>query len=572
MATAFFGLRRPRVVVEVDDLSLIPLGGGQLPVVVLIGTAEGGEPGVPESFISPSLAASRARGGDLKTAIERAYIGGASVVYTVRVNSATKATRTFQDATPANSLVVNSANWGIRDNAINIKIETGTVAGSKKLTIGSSPSEALLVKDNLYRNVLAIQYIGAGTATMTITATALTTDVTGGGNEDLNVLFASYPTVRDVVAFIDSQAMYTCTLLDPNPSALTAGTFDFVTAVDIKTAPVTATATLDEIVKWLNSGAQSLVTATRASGAALPPANIATTYLAGGAEGTATGAEWDAAFAALETWTDAAYLVPLTSDATFHGKALAHVIAMSQNGRRPRRAFCGAAIGEKTSTLSTYTARAAALNSDRIALIVQGINTTNTAGQVVTLAPYFLAAQVAGMQASIPVGEPLTQKAFSVISRLEWVPTRAEAEIALAGGLLLVEQDDARGGFRISRGISTWLGNDAYHRVEISTGVALDQIVLNVITALDPFLGRKASAEVLPAIGSATASQLKKEERDGVIVGDATHPAFRDITATLIGDAVYVEFQCSPVVPLNFIHVKVHAQPFTGSISVSVGV
>ena len=577
MASAFsFGgtvTRRPTVRALINDLALIPLGSGQLPVVVLIGTAEGGEPGVPEPFISPSRATARVRGGDLKIGIERAYIGGATTIYTVRVNPATRATKTFPDAAAADSIVVNSANWGVRDNSNWLSIATGSIAGSKKLTLGVGPTTAL-VKDNLYRNVLSIQYIGLGTAAaMTINTTALTVDVTGGGGEDLSAAFTDFQTARDLVAYIDSQEMYTCTLVDPNPENLTLGVFDFVTAVDIKTAAVTATATLDEIVRWLNSSAQNLVTATRATGAGLPPANVTTTYLAGGTEGTVTADSWQAAIDSLETWTNAAYLVPLTSDATYHGKVLTHVIAMSQDGRRPRRAFVGAALGEKNATLSAYLARAAALNSDRMALVIQGFSPETPSGQILTQqAPCFLAAQVAGMQSALPVGEPLTQKPFSTISRLEWVPTRAELEIGLAGQLLMIEQDESRGGFRISRGLSTWLANDAFHRVEISTGVAVDTVVRDLIFALDPFLGRKASPDVLAQIASATVSQLKTEERNGVIVGDVAHPAFQAVVVELQGDAVYVECQISPVIPLNFIALTLHCVPYTGTISITTGV
>lgn len=551
--------RIPTVRSLVDDSRMNPANTGRLRNVAILGIAEGGKPGTPEPFASPSRAAERLRGGDLVTALRPLFSPspeslGPATVYFVRVNPATQATKYLQDAVPANVIQLTSVNYGQRDNGIRVSVASGTTAG-KKLTIGDGITT--VVKDNLYRESFQIEYTGS-TATMTITATTLTTTVTGGTGTSLNITLASYPTVKKLVDYIAAQTGYTCTLLDTNPDRASI-LLDQVTTVNIIAAQhYKATATLDEIVVWLNSGAQPFVTATRVANAGTLPANVTNLFLAGGAEGTATNTEWQAAFDALNQ-IDVTYVVPLTSDATIHAMALQAVQLSSADGRRPRRAFVGAALGEKTSTLGTYTTRVTALNSDRVALAIQGI----TVGGV-ALAPYFTAALFAGLQAGLPeIGDALTNRVVS-IEGLEWTPTNAELEIALAGGMLPIGLIQNRGGYNIVRGISTWLKDDSYHRVEISSGDAMDEIIFQTLLSLDRFKGKKATESVAFEALSTVEATLKALHRQDVVVD------FSGLEASLDGDTILIEYQVVPVNTINFIGVKLHAVPPTGTVTLAL--
>lgn len=564
---------RPSVRAKVNDTLMVPTGRGSTRVVALVGIAEGGEPAKPEFFNSSIQAGARVRGGSIHTALPLVFAPspeslGASIICTVRVNPATKATKTLLDGSAGNSIVVSSANWGLKDNGITVKVESGTSQG-KKLTV--SDGQITASKDDLYREAFTIQYVGAGTAAVaTVDGDNLATTVTGGpGGENLDVNFNSYTTLKALVDFIDSHAAYTCVLKSLNPDDLTLNGLDYITASDIRTAAVTVQSTLNEIVKWLNTGTQGMVTATRASGAGLVPANLAMTYLAGGAEGTTTATEWQAALDALAE-VDVSYVVPLTGDATLHAKALAHVAELSANALRRRRAFMGALAGEYTSTLSNYKTRAQGINSDRAALIPMGLKALNSAGVETLLAPFYLAAQLAGMQAGLEeVGDSLTNRVVSVTG-LEWVPTVAQVELGIQLGLLMVESIDGRGGYRVARGISTWLASDAYHRVEISTGEALDEVVRRIVSALEPFKGSKASNIIVHQVVSKTEETLRALTRDSIIVGNDISPAYRNIVGELSGDTVFITFECSPVIPINFIGVTIHARPFNGTFTVAV--
>lgn len=567
--------RRPRVAAKVDDYGLTPISAGPTRTVAIIGIATGGEPKVPQLFASPTDAAAVLRGGDLLTAIRRAFspsteFNGAALVYAVRVNPATKATLTLKDAGVINVITLTSVNWGLDENQIKVKVEAGGTQG-KKITLAKGTE--VYAQDNLYRTAFSIHYTGAGSvATMTITGTTLTTAVTGGpGGENLNVDLATYNTLQKLVDFIAAQAagVYTVVVTGPNPDAATLNGLDFVTAQDIKTTTVTVLATLQAIVDWLNSGQQPLVTAVRLTpNAGQPPTNLAYTYLTGGAEGSTQNTDWQACFDALQT-RDIAFVVPVSSDAAIHAMADTHCQLMSADGRRPRRAFVGAAAGEYSSTLSNYLTRAQNLNSDRTALAIQGVKGyDDLTGLAITWPPYIMAAAWAGLQAGVPeIGDSITQKAIRATG-LEWLPTKGETEIALAGGLLIAELAENRGFYRIVRGLSSWLKTDAYHRVEISVGIALDEVVRRVVDGLDLFLGQKASPLILHRIASRTQTILISLQEQGVIVGDDAHPAYRDIVVKLSGDTAQVDFACQPVLVINFINVTVHAETFTGVVTI----
>ena len=64
-----------------------------------------------------------------------------------------------------------------------------------------------------------------------------------------------------------------------------------------------------------------------------------------------------------------------------------------------------------------------------------------------------------------------------------------------------------------------------------------------------------------------TLAELARPEPSGpgVIAGNGFDPAFRNITVSISGDVMRVEFECSPVVPINFIPVVIYTGMLTTS-------
>jgi hypothetical protein len=132
--------------------------------------------------------------------------------------------------------------------------------------------------------------------------------------------------------------------------------------------------------------------------------------------------------------------------------------------------------------------------------------------------------------------------------------------------------EDTPTGFKVVKSVSTWLTNENYNRVEVSTGVALDFVARNVRLALDVLRGEKGNALTLSrakSIVQGTLTELARQEPQGpgVLAGNDANPAFRSIAVALDGDVLRVEFQCSPVIPVNYVLVSIFAVPFSASVT-----
>ena len=120
--------------------------------------------------------------------------------------------------------------------------------------------------------------------------------------------------------------------------------------------------------------------------------------------------------------------------------------------------------------------------------------------------------------------------------------------------------------------ISTWLTNANYNRRELSCGVATDYTVRAVREALKDIIGRKGNPVTMALAKSKTETVLAalavpEPTGPAVLAGDDANPAFKNIQVSLIGDRLSVEFQCSPVIPVNYVTVTVHVVPYSGTAS-----
>jgi len=59
---------------------------------------------------------------------------------------------------------------------------------------------------------------------------------------------------------------------------------------------------------------------------------------------------------------------------------------------------------------------------------------------------------------------------------------------------------------------------------------------------------------------------LRELENNEIIVGTTAYPAYRNLILTADGDVVRVSFECSPVLPINYILINIHATVFHAQI------
>ena len=177
---------------------------------------------------------------------------------------------------------------------------------------------------------------------------------------------------------------------------------------------------------------------------------------------------------------------------------------------------------------------------------------------------------MAGAFSGANPGTALTNKSLKVRGLERKLRNPTDTDKLILGGVLCVE--DTPKGFRVVKSITTWLTNLNFNRVEVSCGVAVDFTQRSVREVLDELRGSKGTPALLSEAVSRTDSVLRRlsvaePNGPGVLAGDATNPPFKNITATLEGDILRVEYQCSPVIPCNYITVVMHAVPYSGSAS-----
>ncbi len=535
-------------------------------VVALIGQSTGGAPNTPLTFATPAEAKATLVSGELLDAVQRAFspssqTGGPDRVIAVRVNPAIQAVLALVDATPVTVINLASTDYGLRTNQIAVKIEAGTVSG-KKLTTQFGTS--YYSEDNVARNAFQIRYSGVqASGRMSITGTTVTLEAPNStvvATIDLN----AYPTVQQLVDRINVTTGFAATVQDGNGSKAALNGLDYVSNQDVKTANYTAAANLQAVVDWFNGFGEGYVTATRAAAVGAVPANIGFTYLAGGTDGTVTNTEWSNAYTTMQT-VDAQWVTPVSGSASIHAMNDAHCIFMSNVGRKERRGNVGMAAG---SSDAAAIAAALALNSDRTSLTHLGVYDYDDAGALTLYPPYIAAAMISGAFAGVNPSTALTNKSLAIRGLERELRNPVDTDPLINGGVLCLEKTAQ--GYKVVKSISTWLTNDNYNRVEISTGVAVDFTARNVREAVDILRGEKGSPITLSRAVSITDSTLRELSRPepsgpGVLVGDDDNPAYRNIVATLEGDVLRISFECRPAISVNYILVTIYAVPFSGT-------
>lgn len=558
----------PATVSAVDDTEMYNRRSSVGNVLAIIGRSEGGAPLEALEFQSASEARKVLRSGESLKAIEKAFDpseqteGPAQVVF-IRVNPAVQSVLTLNDGLGTPVIDLASTDYGMYTNNIKVKIESGSTVG-KKLT--SMFGESYYSADNVYRDAFSVVYTGVAAIANIVVAPDLVTLIADGDPKaviDLNV----YKTIQEVVDRINATADFTASVLDGNGEKPALNGLDNQVSLDIKTGEQTVTAHLQAVVDWFNGTAEGYVTAARKAGVGTVPANIGYSYLSGGSDGVVTNDSWQSAFDVLQQ-EDVQWVVPVTSLSAVHAMAGAHCAYMSSVARMERRCINGMDLG---TTDAAALEAAKSLNSDRVGLVHIGVYHYNDKGVLTLYPPYILAAQLAGAFAGVNPGTALTNKTIKIQGLERKLRNPTDTDDLINGGIMCVE--DTANGFKVVKSVSTWLANDNYSKVEMSCGVAIDFTIRSVREAVDELRGEKGTPQLLSQAISRAETRLRELARPepmgpGVLAGDTANPAYKNIVATLEGDGVRLEFQCSPVIPCNYVGVTMHAVPYSGSASI----
>lgn len=532
-------------------------------VVAMVGRSAGGQPKTPLRFGTPEQARDVLVSGELLDAVLMAFdpsneTNGPSEVVAVRVQPAVGADLVLK-AGADDVIQLKSTGFGALENLIKVKVEAGTLAG---LRLTTQRGDKYFTEDNVGRAAFSLHYTGAAeAATLSVTGTTATLVA---DTETVAISLAEFPSVQDLVDRINLVDGFEAEVLDGNYTKPTLNGLDFVTAQDVKTAAYTVRGDLQAAVDWFNSAREGFVTAERVTGAGKKPDVSGFKFLAGGSDGTTTVGDWADAFEALEP-VNVQWVTPVSGDAALHAMADTHVAFMSRQGKKERRAICGTDLATSKDDVK---AAAKVLNSDRTSLLFQGHYDYDATGKLKLYPAYMSAARTAGAFAGVNPGTPLTNKHFKCRGLEFGLRNPTDTDELITAGVWCLEETEE--GYKHVKSISTWMVNDNYNRVEQSTGVALDFVVRNVRQAVAVLKGQKGNPLVLSravSIAESTLRELARQEPQGpgVLAGDEANPPYRNIRATLEGDVVRIEFECSPVIPVNYILTTVFAVPYSGS-------
>jgi hypothetical protein len=255
-------------------------------------------------------------------------------------------------------IALTSRDWGLYTNQISALVEDGSLGADYKRVTVAFQSEPAEVFDNIRRESFTIQNTdGASDLTITITSAAqtLVTTTTNALNIDLN----DYDTVGELVAFINGQVGYSCTVT-PGQENASPLELDGVSGQDINSAPYVATSNMQAVIDTLNANSNR-VSAEAANGAnnrTAPQNNPGGTvlFLSGAVEGAYDSTAWSNALTALEA-ENVQFVSTPDSDAAVHAAIKTHCESMSSvTGRRERQFLVGAPY--KTGAASAEIAAA----------------------------------------------------------------------------------------------------------------------------------------------------------------------------------------------------------------------
>ena len=273
---------------RVDTSAYQNVSIGGVGTVGLIGEADDGEPNVAYSFRDPRDMANFFRSGPLADAADLAFRpmndtrvpGGANQVIAIKTNQSTQSTYTFTKS-GADEIIVTSKQYGVHANKISVGITTSGQGRIWAIEYEDGPNAYLETSPVLGGTAeFTLKYTGTGSAcSATITATALTTTVTGASGKDLNIAFNDYPTLKELINAINVAVggSYTATAITTNPYGFICTDLDRIAAVDVMTgAGGSFYAKNFRMVDWVNTNS-SWITADRAVGTGVPVSAVAAT-------------------------------------------------------------------------------------------------------------------------------------------------------------------------------------------------------------------------------------------------------------------------------------------------------
>lgn len=559
MATSYgYDRQRPRTEIFLDASSLGAANAQSEKPLVLIGSANGGEPNVPHVISNFAQARELFRGGELLDAIEMAWnpspsISGAGKIIAIRTDQATQSTLT------SGALKFTSKLYGVDANSIQVELANNTLTSSKRLSVYFTKERYEKVYDNI-GNIFTVKYEGSQAAaavevqvdsssklaTKLIlkagaagSLTAVRTYELGEGvYEDVHVL------VNDINNLPDFTAQMIT--LGGNKNIQTQY-LDVLAETSIKSTDVTIKAIGADLVSRVANDTYVNVEVDRAQAL---PATVALTSLSG-AETDPAPASWATLFEAI-SGLDAYYIVPLTQDPAVHGE-LSQFLRDESNAGMHLRGIVGGKLGESIEELRS---RQMNLRNARVAVVGDSGTRRMADGRVYNFPAYMYAALVAGIASGLEVGEPLTYKKVN-IEGLDVKFTGDQLDQLNNSGVIMTEFVRTRTSshFRIVSDPTTYNVTTEPVQNRISLGEVSDFLTTELREVLDnEFIGTRIRSTSASIIKNRVESFLDQQKKVNGLIVDYSPD---DVQVVISGNTARINLTVQPSQGLDFINVYI---------------
>lgn len=504
------------------------------PPLIFIGFGYGQKPFTPQTYFTPTDLLNAIRGGPASGFVNfmtnpSPQLNGAQQITFINVGENTQSSLTLQDSVPSGVISLQSVNYGLPSNLLQIQVANGSIAG-KLITLFDGFSNSVVAGDNLgvpmqlvyTGNASGVTYsviVSGGVATQLIA-----TSPVSGQSATINLGPGQNATIGSVAAALNGTGFYNAVVI--GNGNLPSGNLDAASGVSIVSGtglqPVYAT--LGDIAYWVNTQAATLATAIvtpgTVSSSGVAPVNIPLTPFSGATSVPPTLSDYASGF-------NVALTVP--GWAVFADSAASGVIALGvQHAKtasgvtvaRWRRFFSGSTLGQ---TVAQAVAQAQIMDAFQASYAFPGIYAIDPNTGVNTLySGLYVAAMLAGMVSGNNVATPLTNKALNATG-VETQLTTSQINQLQQAGVIPIWLSTQTGIPTVVSDFTTWQIDPNPENVFNQQVACRQFLAYSLVNAAVPYVGTVANplieSSILNAIKTTLNSLLvNSSNQNGILV------------------------------------------------------
>lgn len=443
-------------------------------------------------------------------------LNGTSSFIFINAASHTSATANLTNSTE-NVITLTSAFPGPTGNTQTYTVTAGTVGGIN-LTLADPVYTGLVYSANNLGVPFTLSYTGTVTSlTYSViqnsSGQAITFQTSGApagspANVTIDLTSSAFSTISQVVSYLNSTGEFSAFTVS-NASLPTSNLDAVASAALAPNTAVNVTATLGDIVYWVNNVASSIATASAlvTSDLAAKPIPAGPSNFTGGAAVAPTSSNYATALnAALNVSGGVIFIDSSQSSIQLLGAQHVQTASTSQYNAY-REYFTGSTVGDSISTTITNIQNVGAKN---VIYAYPGIIIRNTTGQNTTYGGLANAAMAASIRAGNPAPTPLTNKTLSGVGP-EVNLTVSQIQQLQQAGCMVIGTSSINGLPYIIDDLTTYSTDSNPENIFEQQIAIRYTLAYEIISLFTPYVGTVASTGTISAATRALIKYLNSE-------------------------------------------------------------